>query len=278
MNVGIVGLGLLGGSLARALKETGDPPRILGADTNAEACRAAREAGAVDVVEARSVAVAAAVDVLVYATPLGITLDLLSRHREAWAPETLVMDVASLKAPVRDRILAVGAEALWVGVHPMAGGERSGFAASRPDLFRDATIWLTRAGDPTPAAERAERFWAAVGGRCVWVDAAEHDHRMVCASHLPQLAANALAAVLGEAELTRDDLGPGGRDMTRLAGSSPELWAPLLAASGAELPAALRKLAGRLEELAVALDRGHVDTVVAEMTRTRRWKERGAWS
>ena len=278
MKVGIVGLGLMGGSLARALKVGPDAPQVLGSDSEPTHLTAALDAGAVDVADPDPASVAAAADVIVYATPLGATLELLDLHHTVWRPGALVMDVASLKTPVLDRISALDAESRWIGAHPMAGGERSGFEASSADLFRGAAVWLTASSDPHPEKVRAEAFWSSVGARCRWTDAPEHDRCMVVVSHLPQLVSYALASVIAEAELSRDDLGPGGRDMTRLAGSSPRLWRDLLETSGPALAPVLRDLSARLEALSKVIEDGDMDVVEALMTRTRGWKEGGTWS
>ena len=95
---------------------------------------------------------------------------------------------------------------------------------------------------------------------------------------MPQLVANALAATVAERGLSRSDLGKGGMDMTRLAGSSPEVWAPLFSVSALELAAALRSAGGQLGLLADALEAGDVPRVADLMARTRSWKEGGAWS
>lgn len=278
MNVGVVGLGLMGGSLARALKASADPPRILGADSAESRLADALEAGAVDVAEPDAARVVATADVVVYATPLDTTLDLLARHRSLWRPDALVMDLVSLKLPVLNVVTALNAGSQWIGAHPMAGGERSGFVASRADLFQGATVWLSATDEPHPMAGRASSLWTSLGATCRWIDAAVHDRRMLVASHLPQVAANALAALVAEAGLSRSDLGPGGRDMTRLAGSSPSLWRGLLEASGPELAPLVRELASRLDTLSRDLETGDLEALESLMGRTRRWKEDGQWS
>lgn len=278
MNVGVVGLGLMGGSLARALKASADPPRILGADSAESRLADALEAGAVDMAEPDAARVVATADVVVYATPLDTTLDLLARHRSLWRPDALVMDLVSLKLPVLNAVTALNVGSQWIGAHPMAGGERSGFVASRADLFQGATVWLIATDEPHPMAGRASSLWTSLGATCRWIDAAVHDRRMLVASHLPQVAANALAALVAEAGLSRSDLGPGGRDMTRLAGSSPSLWRGLLEASGPELAPLVRELAGRLDTLSRDLETGDLEALESLMGRTRRWKEDGQWS
>jgi len=275
--VAVIGLGLMGGSLARALKRLDEPPFVLGSDLTAGRGDLARAAGAVDELCERPLDAVATADVVVYATPLPVTLDLLGQHLEGFRPDALVTDVASLKGPIKERIVALGLSAQWVGAHPMGGAEQSGFEASRADLYAGARVWLTAAVGDHPMGPRSEALWRSVGGVPAWTDADAHDARMASVSHLPQLLANALAAALAEEGLLRGDLGPGGLDMTRLAGSSPDLWLPLLEASAHRLAPALRELAGSLDDLADVLDSHDLSAVQTFMARTRAWKEHDEW-
>jgi prephenate dehydrogenase len=109
-----------------------------------------------------------------------------------------------------------------------------------------------------------------------WSEAEEHDRRMAWVSHLPQLVANALAGALDAAGYSRDELGPGGRDMTRLAGSNPEIWRDLLEASAPVTGTGLTSVSNALNILADLLARREVDRIAEFMARTRSWKEGGA--
>lgn len=274
--VGIVGLGLIGGSLARSLKEARDSPRIVASSLDGDALDRALEEEIVDRVSRDPADVAATAMVVVYATPLDVTLDLLEAHRSVWNHEAVLTDVVSLKEPVARAVRKVGAAERWVGAHPMAGSEESGFGASRSDLFRGARVYLTRVGAGEEEVRTVEELWARTGAEVRWTDPVEHDRRMVWASHLPQLVANALAATLDEAGIGPDELGPGGRDMTRLAGSSPELWKGLLEAGGEREGEGLRAIMDELERLRKLLGSRSIDRVIEYMERTRRWRDQ--WS
>ncbi len=278
-SVAVVGLGLMGGSLARALSDMPVGPAVLGYDVLPERSAAALRAGALDEVAADPRTIVERAHVVVYATPLPVTLDLMTRHRSRWRDDALVMDVTSLQAPVMNRAGALGIMDRWIGAHPMVGGEGSGFEAARADLFADGHVWLIGA-DETAAdlARRAEAFWRRLGARVTWTDADSHDQRMVLASHLPQIVANLLAARLAEEGLAPSELGPGGRDMTRLAASSPEMWAPLIEVTRDRLGALLRRLARDQEKLANALDADDLAAIRTLMARTRAWREDAEWS
>lgn len=270
--IGIVGLGVMGGSLARGLKALSPPPHVVGFSLDPADGHLALEAGAIDELAADSAEAAGGRNLVVYATPLGVTLDLLRRHSAVWG-EAAITDVAGLKVPVIDRVKELSEPSRYVGSHPMAGGEGTGFAASSDGLFRDARVWLVRGEGATRAADGVERLWRALGATPLWTDAVEHDQRMTWVSHLPQLVANGLAAALADAGYTPADLGPGGRDMTRLAASSPEMWRDLLEASAPRVAGALEAAGVELARMVAALQSGDLATITELMARTKEWRE-----
>jgi prephenate dehydrogenase len=155
----------------------------------------------------------------------------------------------------------------------MAGAERSGFTAARAGMFRDATV---RAEDraATPTRERIEQLWRQAGcTRFVWSNAAAHDALMARVSHLPQLLAAALGASLGALGVRRDDLGPGGRDMTRLASSDPSVWLPVLAHAPRETTDGIRRLTSELTDLAQAIERRDMAMIAKLLERGRAWRD-----
>ena len=270
--VAVIGLGLMGGSLARALASRADGTRVLGATPDARDRAAAERVLRVPVAtDARDVIADA--DLVVYAAPLAPILEMVPIHAPLLRHRALVTDVAGLKRPVLRAVRRAGLAARYVGAHPMAGGERSGFDGGRADLFRDALVWLCAdSGVERGARQRVERFWSDLGGRPEWTDPEVHDRLMERVSQLPQLTANALALALEDSGARASDLGPGGRDMTRLAESSPEMWRDLLAHTAPEMAGLLRDLARRMEELAVRLESGELGALADVMVRTRRWR------
>ena len=228
--VGIVGLGLMGGSVARALAKLEPRPRVTAYAENPEDCRRARDAGVVDAVAATSDEAVADQDVVLYATPLGATGDMMTAHADLWGGAS-VTDLVSLKQPLLCRARERGYAACYVGAHPMAGGTGSGFSASLEDAFVGRSVWIV-GGDAHPRhVGRIRDFWTSMGARLRPVGAREHDRIMVWASHLPQLLATALARTLAARGVETADLGPGGLAMTRLAMSSPAMWRDLLGES-----------------------------------------------
>jgi prephenate dehydrogenase len=189
--------------------------------------------------------------------------------------ETTVSDVVSLKAPLARAVAEAGAQARWVGSHPMTGSAESGFDASRADLYQGARVWTVAHPSAEPRAARLHALWKALGARPAAIEAVEHDRLMAVASHLPQLVANALASVLAQHDVTPEQLGPGGTDMTRLAASSPEMWRDIFEHASPDLAAALRALAEASGRMADLIEGGDLDDIEGIMKHTRTWSGGG---
>ena len=276
--VGLVGFGLMGGSLARALKTLPDPPHIRAAAESPEDLEEGLATGVLDQAVLHGPDLFTELDLLVYATPLGATLELMGRLVGLIEPGTLVTDLVSLKTPVLEKMREVGLSHRFVGSHPMVGGEGKGFSAAREGLFDGVRVWMAAEGAEEDSLEKVANLWAAVGARPARLDAAKHDEMMAWVSHLPQLVANSLAMAIGDAGFSPGDLGTGGRDMTRLAGSAPEMWEDLFRDAPQDLSRALQAVERGLSEFRDILDRGTAEEITALMQRTRRWLEEGEWS
>jgi len=240
--VAIVGLGLIGGSLARALKAAGW--RVVGHDRG-PVLRAALRARAIDEAAASVDEAVADVDVIVLAASPTTNRRFLPLAARAAPPRAVLTDVGSVKraicAEARRRSLT-----RFVGGHPMAGRETSGFAASTPDLFRGRRWILTPDRGTNPAALRRLRGLVRdVGARPIVMAPGEHDRVVAFLSHVPQLLAWALLEAARSDRVTSrrlDVAGPAFRDMTRLAKSPRPLWREILAENRGEVRAALAAL------------------------------------
>jgi prephenate dehydrogenase len=244
--VAVVGLGLVGGSLARALTEAGY--RVIGHDRPA-VLRAASSAGAIASAAPRLRDAVADADVVVLAASPRTNRRLLPEVARAARPGAVLTDVGSVKrgicADARRRRIA-----RFVGGHPMAGRETSGFAASKPDLFRDRWWILTPDAGLAPAALRIVRgLVRAAGARPIVMTPAEHDRAVAFLSHVPQVLAWALLAAARSDRVASRRLavaGPAFREMTRLAGSPRPLWREILRENRAEVRLALAALRAAL--------------------------------
>jgi prephenate dehydrogenase len=138
-------------------------------------------------------------------------------------------------------------------------------------LYKGARIWLVAGDAAADDVTRVEGFWRSLGGEPRVISADEHDALMVWISHLPQLTSNALATALLQAGHGKGSLGPGGRDMTRLAGSGPEMWEDLLNYAPSGLQEALKAVEDTLSEFRFQLAKGDSKKIAEQMERTRKW-------
>jgi prephenate dehydrogenase len=259
-SVGIVGLGLIGGSLARDLAARG--VRVHAYDRDPATLRAALHAGVVAASLDASLENVADLDAVVLAVPVTAALDILERASARLARVPVVTDVCSTKQTIGHTAERVGLGKRFIGAHPLAGDHRSGWDASRIDLFRGATVYLCPGTDTAAGPVAALReLWQNLGAVPEIIDPAGHDRLLAWTSHLPQAAATALARALSATGIPPDSLGPGGRDMTRLAGSSPDVWTPIALDNSASLCGALNRLETELATLREALARADHDAV-----------------
>lgn len=270
----ILGLGLMGGSLARAASSLSLSNRITGWSPKSTERDAALTTGAVHFAAAAWQDAVQDADIVVLAVPLNATCQILADLTDSMPARAVVTDVASLKQPVEDAAREAGLLHRWVGSHPMAGAESSGFWASRDALFEGATVWLTVDGADEAHVATIRRLWTGLGAHPQETGSGEHDRLMAWVSHLPQLTANLLADALDRGGIDEAQLGPGGLGMTRLAGSNPTVWRDLLQASGADLGPALRDLGRGAIRLAQALEDGDTEAATRLMHRTRSWRGR----
>ena len=290
--VTVAGLGAMGGSVAKGVLRRLPGVPVFGVDPDGESAGRAARDGVRVAPSLRDCDVDGGV--VVFAAPLDATVRLVGETARVWRSAALATDVASLKTAVMaaaSRAMAGGAGASdssasgamppaamasppFVGAHPMCGSERSGYAAARADLFVGARVWLCPAGTDDRAGDAealARAFWTMLGARPRRITAERHDRVMARASHLPQLLSNALAATLEDAGLSAGLLGPGGRDMTRLAGSGPSMWLPLLEALAGEDASALLAVERRIAAIRKMLEAGDLRGLETLMERGRRW-------
>lgn len=267
--IAILGAGVMGGSLARALSQQGRSIRIWTPNFSDAA-----QAGTLPGVTLAPDAATAMRDVdgVVFATPLGAIPDLLDDVMVGAPAGAWLQDLASLQSPPLRAVVHAGLADRYVSAHPMVGSHKSGFAGSQDDLYRDAPVWLSEAGVDPGIRAAAVRFWSILGSQPHWIDADEHDDRMIWVSHLPQMVSVALANTLSSGGRAVDELGPGGRDMTRLAASNPGMWRDLFEEAGPRLSETLRQMATRLIEAAEHMDAADLDAIVAEFEEAGRWR------
>lgn len=262
--VAVIGLGLLGGSIAAGARARRAAARVVGVARHREAAAAALRLGVVDEAYHELARGVAGADLVVLATPVGAMPELLRRAAPHLAEGCVVTDVGSVKGCLGETLpglLPPGVH--YVGAHPMAGSHQRGLGAARADLLEGAACAIAFGPDvPAAAVARVADFFAALGARVRVRDAARHDAEVAWISHLPHALAFAYAHALGDAPASAAELrGSGFRDFTRIALSDPELWAEILGANRKALAGPLGRVAQRLAELARALEQGDPDSI-----------------
>jgi len=276
--VAIIGTGLIGGSFAAAFRQRGLARHVVGFSP-ADGERALR-AGLVDALADDLATAVAGADLVVLAAPVSVNVHLVSDLGGTLADAALVTDLSSVKAPVARAAVAALGPALprYVPSHPIAGGERSGPEAADAALFEGRTVIVSPLLQSDPAAvEQVERLWQAIGAVTRRLDVETHDRVYASVSHWPHAVAFALAATMG-ADLTEPGstalVGPGLRDMTRIAMSDPALWADILLANAGPVERCAAAFDEQLVRIRDALAAGDRDALVARFAAAARWRQR----
>lgn len=272
MRVGIVGVGLIGGSLGMALRRFGGADQVLGVVRTASEGELAARLGAVDG-WSLSPEILTACDLVVLATPVETILPVLEEALPFIGPSATVTDVGSVKTAIcRAAWERLGPEGpVFVGGHPMAGSERAGVGEADPYLFQNAVYVLCPPPPSWPGAaaatQRVRELAAAAGAETVILTPEEHDALVAAVSHLPHLAAAALVLSLEESGSPWvDRLAAGGfRDTTRVASGDPDLWRQILMVNREAVLRQARVFTSRLERLVRALEEGDGAALAQEL-------------
>lgn len=272
----IVGLGLLGGSVAKAARAGALAGEIVAVGRRPDPLHAALREGMVDRLTTSLGAGLSDADFVVLATPVATLAELLPGAWAAADRDAVLTDVGSTKARIvriADR-LAETRRLQFVGSHPMAGSEKSGYGASRADLFRGAVVVVTPGERSEPAAvKRVTEFWESLGGRVIGLDPATHDRAVAAVSHLPHLVADALMdAVLRLDPAFLEVAARGFRDTTRIAASDPQVWREIFQDNREALREAVhafRQALERLEQLIGSADPLALEDALARIKQAR---------
>jgi prephenate dehydrogenase len=276
----IIGVGLIGGSLARALREANAVGRIIGCGRGAPNLERAVELGVIDEYDFDPAVAVAGADVVVVATTLGATRGVFAAIAPALAPQAIITDVGSAKC----RVIEAARETLgpafgrFVAGHPIAGTERSGVEASFPELFRDRRVVLTPEAETDPAARALiADMWRKTGAEVRDMDAAEHDEVLAATSHLPHVLAYALVeclTLMDESETIFDFAAGGFRDFTRIAASSPAMWSDIVMDNREALLTMLERYSNVFEHVRTALQAQDRDALFALFERAKAARDR----
>ncbi len=271
----LVGVGLIGGSFALALKKAGMVGRVIGVGRSAANLEKAREMGIIDEVVADPGVAAARADLVLVAVPVAQTGAVFRAIASQLAPGCVVTDAGSTKQDVVVLARAAFGAKLgqFVPAHPIAGAENSGAAAARAELYQGRKVVITPLPETAPAAlERVRAAWLACGAQLHSMQPAEHDAVFAAVSHLPHLLAYALVhevALHDNAATLFDYAASGFRDFTRIASSHPEMWRDICVANRSAILAELKRYQGQLGELQAMLEAGDAAALEAVFERAR---------
>lgn len=276
----IFGVGMIGGSLARALRKANACDRIIGYGRSTANLQRALELGVIDEFRADAASAAADADVVVLASPLATTELLFRQIRDALGEKAIVTDVGSAKGCIvaaARRALKPGQLRNLVPGHPIAGKEKSGVDHANPDLFVDHLTILTPVPETDPGQlRRIRRLWELVGARVVEMDVDTHDAVLAATSHLPHMLAYALVDCLArmqESEEIFKYAAGGFADFTRIASSNPEMWHDICLANRDNLIVMLDRFRGRLDEIRAAILRNDGPILLEIFTRAKQARD-----
>jgi len=260
--VAIVGVGLIGGSFAAALRRAGAVATVVGVDRNPQALERAAALGVIDALAESVSDAAAGADLVVVAVPVRAIGPVLHDIALALDPGAVVTDVGSTKEEVTRAARAELRQLFprFVPGHPIAGREASGVEAATPELFKGARVVLTPTEETAAdAVDLVRACWEAAGGRVALLDAARHDRIFAAVSHLPHLLSFALVSEIASRPDAAELLGfaaGGFRDFTRIAASSPEMWRDVALQNRAALLEELDRYGARLAVFRELVDKG----------------------
>ncbi len=281
----VIGVGLIGGSIAKAARERGLCREIVGVDADAENLRKAVDLGIIDTAFAVKGAGDAArgaegADWVVVATPVWEFPWAFKELRPIWSSHAVYTDVGSTKCSV---IAAAEREfgsvpPNFVPGHPIAGAERSGVGAAMDDLFRGRRVILTPVRETSAdALRRVEDFWMAVGARVSLMEPGHHDQVFAATSHLPHVLAYALVHMLGrkdEQEEIFQYAGAGFRDFTRIASSNPQMWRDICLLNSGQIVPLIDSLGDELKQVAALMKNCSGEELLAYFAEARDARQR----
>jgi prephenate dehydrogenase len=275
--IGIVGLGLIGGSMALAARQLWPKALVIGVD-NKDVLEMAMRLHAIDVA-ADDLIVLAEADLVILAAPVKTNIALLAELDENVHQPAVITDTGSTKRGIMEGARSLPARFTFIGGHPLAGAAQGGLEHARPDLFSGRPWLLTPAARPEGRPEthgegidKLTAFVQALGAVPRLMAVAQHDRLLAFLSHLPQLTASALMQVVGDA-VGQEGLALAGRglaDTTRLASSPPDIWRDIAATNADEIGCALDALIARLQGLRRDLPEG--DMLEDVFTGAARWR------
>ncbi len=258
-NVAIFGLGLLGGSICRALKKMNPGIVISAYGRNAARLEPALKEKAVDTIGSFECISLSGVELAVVCTPVDSSIEIIRNilTHDKLDRQAIVIDVGSVKEVIVREATELEHSAQFIGCHPMAGSEKTGYEYSRPDLYNGSSVIITpHGGNRQSDIDMVVSFWKSLGARTVVVTPEEHDHIVAYTSHLPHMVASSLVEVLNDFRNNNEPspgigsfIGNGFRDVTRISSGSPDMWRGIVLQNRDNISGAIDRMIEELERL-----------------------------
>ena len=274
----VVGVGLIGGSLSKAVKERNLVGEILGVGRNEERLKRAKEQSIIDKYSASVDETLGEADLVVVATPVGIIVNQIREIVPFLKKGSIITDVGSVKKKLVQDVGKYIPESLhFVGGHPIAGTENSGFETSFSTLFEGRKCILTPVETTNPhALEKVKALWSGVGSTVVCMDGDEHDEVLAAVSHLPHIIAYSMLNSLLEREGFEETIlsfaAGGFKDFTRIAASHPEMWRDIAIMNKDKLLSAIKLFQDYLDELKEAIAGEDTEKLFSEFQKSSRFR------
>lgn len=278
LTCGFIGLGLIGGSIARALKKSVPDIKIIAYDINREALLLAKEAAVADVVTPAIDASFTQCDYLFLCAPVRGNDGNLEAVKAVMKPGCLLTDVGSVKTAIHEAVREAGLEESFIGGHPMAGSERVGFANSKASLLENAYYILT----PTALVSREKveayrNLVAGMGAIPLILDCRKHDYVTAAISHLPHVIAASLVNLVRDSDsedgIMRLVAAGGFKDITRIASSSPAMWQQICLTNGSNISSLLTDYIGALTEFREQIDGRQGESLYGQFESARIYRD-----
>ena len=279
-NLSIIGVGLIGGSLARALRKAKLVGRVTGCNRSEKTLKKAVE---LDVIDDYYLNISEAVkdaDVIVIGTPLSVSEKILPKVADSMSANTVLTDVGSVKGGIVNVAKQVLAEKFYnfVPGHPIAGTEKNGVEASFEDLFVNHRVILTPLKETSPKAHKlVTQMWKSVGAQVIDLDVKHHDEVLAATSHLPHMLAYALVdclASMQESEEIFEYAAGGFADFTRIASSSPSMWHDICFSNREALIKTLEIFSSHIDNIKSAIEKSESDELLETFRRAKEARDK----
>ena len=264
LTCGFIGLGLIGGSIARAVRQFYPDSMILAYDVNQEALKLAQKEGVADRTAREIDESFRSCDYIFLCAPVQRNNENLAAVKKHMSEDCILTDVGSVKTGIHKAVRRAGLEDRFIGGHPMAGSERIGYGNSKASLLENAYYILTPSpGVPDDQVEAFRQFVSGLGAIPLVLDCAQHDRVTAAVSHLPHVAASTLVNLIRESDspdgIMRMVAAGGFKDITRIASSSPVMWQQICLTNRENISCMLEGYIRSLSEFKDAIDRGDAD-------------------